>query len=73
MSHVFRTESRKLASQLVTRVLALVVLVGPFLFGAVLALQTGVPADSLLGVWVHSSGFAVAFVVLSFAGTGASR
>lgn len=69
MNHVFRTETRKLASQLVIRVLALVVLVGPFLFGAVLALQSGVPADSLLGVWVHSSGFAVAFVVLSFAGT----
>ncbi|HWE33323.1 MAG TPA: ABC transporter permease [Solirubrobacteraceae bacterium] len=68
MRHAFRTEARKLAAQLVTRVLALIVLVGPFLFGAVLALQSGVPTDSLLGVWVHSSGFAVAFVVLSFAG-----
>lgn len=28
-----------------------------------------VPADTLLGVWVHTSGFAVALVVLGFAGS----
>ena len=66
---VARVERRKLAAQLPARLLALVCLVGPFAFAAVLALQSGVPADTLFGVWVHSSGFAVSLVVLGFAGS----
>jgi ABC-2 type transport system permease protein len=50
-------------------VLALVCLVGPFAFAAVLKLQTGSPADTLLGVWVHSSGLAISLVILGFAGS----
>jgi ABC-2 type transport system permease protein len=69
MKHVFVTERRKLAAQLATRLLALVALVGPFLFAVILKLQNGVPADTLFGVWVHSSGFAIALVVLGFAGS----
>ena len=65
---VYRAERRKLAAQLSTRVLALVCLLAPFAFAAILNLQTGVPADTLLGVWVHTSGYAVSFVVLSFGG-----
>jgi ABC-2 type transport system permease protein len=65
---VYRAERRKLNAQLATRALALVCLLGPFAFGAVLSLQSGVPADTLLGVWVHSSGYAVPFVVLGFGG-----
>lgn len=65
---VFRVERRKLAAQLATRVLALVCLVGPFAFAAILNVQNGTPADTLLGVWVHSSGFAISLVVLGFAG-----
>jgi ABC-2 type transport system permease protein len=34
----------------------------------VLKLQSGSPADTLFGVWVHSSGFALSLVVLSFCG-----
>jgi ABC-2 type transport system permease protein len=44
-------------------------LLGPFAFGAILKQQSGLPADTLLGIWVHSSGFAVPFVILGFAGT----
>ncbi|MBV9607770.1 MAG: ABC transporter permease [Solirubrobacterales bacterium] len=64
----FRVERRKLASQLAPRLLALICLLGPFAFAAVLKVQSGSPADSLYGVWVHSSGFALSLVVLGFAG-----
>jgi ABC-2 type transport system permease protein len=64
---VYRAELRKLLTQLSTRVLALVCVLGPFAFALVLSEQSGVPADTLLGVWVHSSGYAVSFVVLGFA------
>ena len=50
------------------RLLALVCLLGPFAFAGVLKVQSGSPADSLYGVWVHSSGFALSLVVLGFAG-----
>jgi ABC-2 type transport system permease protein len=50
-------------------VLALVCLLGPFAFAAVLKQQSGLPVDTLLGVWVHTSGYAEPLVILSFAGT----
>lgn len=68
VARTYRVERRKLAAQLAVRVLALVCVLGPFLFAAVLRIQSGSPADSLYGAWVHSSGFAVSLVVLSFAG-----
>jgi ABC-2 type transport system permease protein len=64
----YRAELRKLLAQLSTRVLFLVCLLGPAAFAVVLSEQSGVPGDTLLGVWVHSSGYAVPFVVLGFAG-----
>jgi ABC-2 type transport system permease protein len=68
MNRAFTTERRKLIAQLSTRIIALVLLAGPFLFAAVLKFQSGVPGDTLFGVWVHSSGYAISLVVLSFAG-----
>jgi ABC-2 type transport system permease protein len=65
---VYRAERRKLATQLSTRLLALICILGPFAFAGVLKIQTGSPADTLFGVWVHSSGFALSLVVLSFCG-----
>lgn len=65
---VFRVERRKLASQLAVRLLALVCLLGPFVFAAVLKIQSGSPTDTLYGIWVHSTGFAVSLVLLAFAG-----
>ena len=66
---VYRAERRKLTAQLATRLLALVCVVGPFAFAAILKAQSGSPTDALFGVWVHSSGFAVSLVVLGFAGS----
>ena len=65
----YRTERRKLATQLAPRVLALLCVLGPFAFAAILKSQTGAPADTIFGVWVHSSGFAIPLVVLAFAGS----
>lgn len=69
VASTYRAECRKLAAQLSTRLLALVCLLGPFAFAAVVGAQTGTPADTLFGALVHSSGFAVALVVLGFAGS----
>jgi len=66
---VYRAERRKLATQLSTRLLALICVLGPFAFAGVLKIQSGSPADTLFGVWVHSSGFALSLVVLSFCGS----
>ncbi|HYB22538.1 MAG TPA: ABC transporter permease [Solirubrobacteraceae bacterium] len=65
---MYRAERRKLLAQLSTRVLVLVCTLGPAVFAVILRLQSGVPADTLLGVWVHSSGYAIPFVVLGFGG-----
>jgi ABC-2 type transport system permease protein len=65
---VYRAERRKLSTQLATRLLALICVLGPFAFAGVLKIQTGSPADTLFGVWVHQSGFALSLVVLSFCG-----
>lgn len=65
----YHTELQKLLAQLPTRLLALVALVGPWAFSAVLRVQSGTPSDALFGAWVHSSGFAVSLVILGFAGT----
>ena len=69
LAGVYRAERRKLAAQLSTRLLALLCGLGPLAFAAVLGAQSGSPADTLFGVWVHGSGFAVALVVLGFAGS----
>jgi ABC-2 type transport system permease protein len=68
MLSVYRAERRKLLAQLSTRVLALICALGPMAFGAILSLQSGVPADTLLGVWVHASGYALSLVILGFCG-----
>ena len=62
-----RAERSKLLAQLPLRLLTVVCLAGPLLFAVLLKVQSGTPSDALFGVWVHSSGFAVSLVVLSFA------
>ena len=64
----YRTELTKLSAQAVLRLLLVVAILGPFLFAGVLTVQSSTPADAVFGIYVHSSGFAVALVVLSFAG-----
>jgi ABC-2 type transport system permease protein len=66
--HAYWTELQKLLAQLTTRLLALVAVCGPFAFAVVLKVQSGTPSDALFGAWVHSSGFAISLVLLSFAG-----
>jgi ABC-2 type transport system permease protein len=66
---VFGVERRKLSSQLAVRVLALICVLGPFVFAAILKIQSGSPTDTLYGIWVHSSGFALSLVLLAFAGS----
>jgi ABC-2 type transport system permease protein len=66
---VFRIERRKLSSQLAVRVLALICALGPFVFAAILKIQSGSPTDTLFGIWVHTSGYALSLVLLAFAGS----
>lgn len=65
---VSRFELAKLRAQWPTRILPLVCVLAPLAFGGVLRIQSGVPQDTLFGSWVHTSGFAVPLVILSFAG-----
>lgn len=65
---VYRCETAKLVAQWPTRVLPLVCILGPLAFGAVLRIQSAVPQDTLFGSWVHTSGFAIPLVILSFSG-----
>jgi ABC-2 type transport system permease protein len=67
--HAYRAERRKLATQLPTRLVALVCALGPLAFSLILKVQSNVPADTLFGRWVHQSGFAIPMVVLTFAGS----
>ena len=65
---VCRFEASKLLAQWPTRILPLVCILGPLAFGAVLRIQSAVPQDTLFGGWVHTSGYAIPLVILSFAG-----
>jgi ABC-2 type transport system permease protein len=65
---VYRVEVSKITAQLLPRAAAVICFVAPFAFTFFINTQTSVPADSLFGRWVHSSGFAIPFVVLGFAG-----
>lgn len=66
--NAFRAELQKLGSQLMIRLLAIACVACPLAFAAVLNIQSGTPNDALFGVYVHSSGFALSLVLLSFAG-----
>lgn len=65
---VWRAELARLSAQPWTRVALALCAVAPFLAVGVLAAQSSVPEDTLFGRWVHTSGFALPLVVLSFAG-----
>lgn len=69
LSFAYRVELTKLAAQTGVRLLALICLLGPFAYAVVLSIQSGTPADSLFGFWVHTSGIAISLTLLSFAGS----
>lgn len=64
---VWRWELRRLAGQRRIQIVLALCLVGPWLFEAALAIQGQEPKDTLFGLWVHSSGWALPLVVLGFA------
>lgn len=66
---VARVELAKLTAQRRVRLAFGACAAVPFLLVLVLRVQSGVPEDTLFGRWVQESGFAVALVVLGFAGT----
>ncbi len=65
----YLTERRKLTTQLAPRLLALLCVLAPFAFTVILRSQSGSPSDTIFGVWVHSSGFAIPLVILAFSGS----
>jgi ABC-2 type transport system permease protein len=65
----YLTELQKLRAQLAVRLVALLAVLGPFAFAALLKVQSGTPSDALFGAWVHSSGYAISLVTLGFAGS----
>ena len=66
---VWRVELTKLAAQRRLRAIVALVAVAPFIVAAVMDKQSQLPADTLFGRWLHTSGFALPLVVLGFAGT----
>lgn len=63
-----RSELVQLTRHRPTQLALVVCLAAPLLFVAVLAATGTAPADTLLGRWVRTSGFAVPLVALGFAG-----
>lgn len=66
---VWRWELSRLARELRVQVAFGFALVGPWLFAGGLAVQPQVPRDTLFGIWVHSSGWALPLVALTFTAT----
>jgi len=65
---ILGVELDKLVSQRPAQVVAAVCVLGPVAFAIVARAQSAVPADTLFGRWIHTSGFALPLVVLGFAG-----
>jgi ABC-2 type transport system permease protein len=64
---VMTVECSKLAAQVKAYGVLAACVVGPFVFAAVIRLQSSLPEDTLFGRSVKQSGFAVPLVVLGFA------
>jgi ABC-2 type transport system permease protein len=65
---VYRVEIAKIRAQLLPRAAAVICVLAPLGFVIFINTQSSVPADSLFGRWVQSSGFATPFIMLGFAG-----
>jgi ABC-2 type transport system permease protein len=63
---VARVECSKLSAQVKARVLLVACGAGPFVFAAVMRMQSSLPEDTLFGRAVKESGFALSLVVLGF-------
>ncbi|MEU1630745.1 ABC transporter permease [Streptomyces sp. NPDC020096] len=67
----YRFELVKLVSQWRIRLLVLACWIAPALFVAAVSQQSTLPADTLFGRWMHSTGWAGPLVMLGFAGSWA--
>jgi ABC-2 type transport system permease protein len=67
----YRFELVKLVTQWRVRLLVLACWIAPALFVAAVSQQSSLPADTLFGRWMHSTGWAGSLVVLGFAGSWA--
>ncbi len=67
----YRFELVKLVSQWRVRLLILASWIGPGVVVGVMSEQGSLPADTLFGRWMHSTGWAGSLVLLGFAGTWA--
>src|SRR5689334_11080458 len=65
----YRFELAKLLSPWRTRLLLAACWLLPGLFVAVVSQQTSLPADTVFGRWMHTTGWAGSLVVLGFAST----
>jgi ABC-2 type transport system permease protein len=63
---MWRIELTKLGAQFRIRVAVAACIVAPLLYGLGESTQSGVPADSLFGRWIHESGFALSLLILGF-------
>jgi ABC-2 type transport system permease protein len=67
----YRFELVKLLAQARVRVLLLACWLAPALVVAMVSRQSSLPADSVFGRWMHTTGWAGSLVVLGFSGTWA--
>ncbi|MET9020070.1 ABC transporter permease [Actinopolymorpha sp. NPDC004070] len=67
----YRFELTKLLSQWRIRVLLLACWIAPAIFVAVVSQQSALPADTVFGRWMHTTGWAGSLVVLAFSCTWA--
>jgi ABC-2 type transport system permease protein len=61
-----RIEMVKLSAQFRVRILIAACVLGPLVVVVAEAAQSGVPADTLFGRWIHESGFADSLFILGF-------
>jgi ABC-2 type transport system permease protein len=65
---MWQVELTKLTAQLRVRVVLGACVLAPIIFVVAESVQSAVPADTIFGIWVHESGFAVSLVALNWAG-----
>jgi ABC-2 type transport system permease protein len=63
---MWRIETAKLSAQFRVRVAVAACVALPVLYGLGESTQSGVPADTIFGRWIHESGFALSLLILGF-------
>jgi ABC-2 type transport system permease protein len=63
---MWRIETSKLGAQFRIRAAVAACILAPLLYGLGESTQSGVPADTIFGRWIHESGFALSLLILGF-------